>query len=102
MGFFATKRTKTRFLVEVPHAPDECAWAMNEIVGRGPQYGHLFWWGCHVGEHKAWAMLDGTGREEVLEEALTPVLRRHAVVHRLSRIDGREVRQWKEAEDDRR
>ena len=75
MGFLnGPKRTKTRYLIEVPHEADECTWVMDEIIGRGPQYAHLFWWGCHVGEHRAWAWLDGSGRQEVLEEALPPVL----------------------------
>ncbi len=100
MGFLnGPKRTKTRYLIEVPHEADECTWVMDEIIGRGPQYAHLFWWGCHVGEHRAWAWLDGSGRQEVLEEALPPVLRARAVVHRVSRIDGPELRDWHEAED---
>jgi hypothetical protein len=82
------KRTNTRYLIEVPHEPDECLWVMDEIIGRGPQYAHMFWWGCHVGEHRAWALLDGPGREAALEEALPPVLRSRAIVHRLSRVDG--------------
>ena len=52
---------------------------MDEIIGRGPQYAQLFWWGCHVGDHRAWAWLDGPGREAVLEEALPPVLRARAL-----------------------
>jgi hypothetical protein len=93
------KRTKTRYLIEVPHDADECGWVMDEIIGRGPQYGSMFWWGCHVGEHRAWAMLDGPGREAVLEEALPPVLRARALVHRVSRIDGPELRDWLDARD---
>lgn len=100
MGFFGgAKRTRTRYLIEVPHDPDECLWIMDEIVGRGPQYAFLFWWGCHVGEHRAWALLDGGGRQEVLEEALPPVLRGRAVVHRVSRVDGPELRDWHEARE---
>jgi hypothetical protein len=100
MGFLnGRQRTHTRYLVEVPHDPDECGWVMDEIIGRGPQYAHMFWWGCQVGEHRAWAWLDGPGREAVLEEALPPVLRGRAVVHRLSRVDGPELRDWHEAHD---
>jgi hypothetical protein len=98
MGFLTgPQRTRTRYLVEVPHDPGECGWIMDEIIGRGPQYAHMFWWGCHVGEHRAWAWLDGAGREEVLEEALPPVLRARALVHRVSRIDGPELRDWHDA-----
>jgi hypothetical protein len=86
-----TQATSTRYLIEVPHDPDECAWVMEEIVGRGPQYAQLFWWGCLTGEHTAWAFLDGSGRAAVLEEALPPTLRARAVVHRLAHADGRTV-----------
>jgi hypothetical protein len=93
MGLFSTsKRTRTRYLVEVPHDPGECTWVMDEIIGRGPQYQSMFWWGCQVDDHRAWAFLDGFGRDEILEEALPPVLRDRAVVHRLSRMDGRDLR----------
>ena len=101
MGLLSrAKRTKTRYLMKVPHDPDECLWVMDEIIGRGPQYAHLIWWGCHVGEHRAWALLGGTGRQEVLEEALPPVLRGRAVVHRVSRSDGPGLRDWHEARED--
>jgi hypothetical protein len=99
MSIFRSQRTKTRYLIEVPHEPGECAWVMDEIVGRGPQYSQMFWWGCRVGEHSAWAMLDGVGREAVLEEALPPVLRGRAVVRRVSLMDGRDLRARREAED---
>ena len=69
---------------------------MGEIVGRGPQYAQMFWWGCKVGDHRAWAWLEASGREEVLEEALPPVLRGRALVHRLARVDGPELREWYE------
>jgi hypothetical protein len=93
------KRTDTRYLIEVPHEADECDWVMDEIIGRGPQYGSLFWWGCLVGEHRGWVMLDGPGRQAALEEALPPVLRGRAIVHRLSRIDGPGLRDRHEDRD---
>ena len=71
---------------------------MDEIIGRGPQYGHLFWWGCHVGEHSAWAPRDGTGRQGGPRGG--PVLRGRAVVRRVSRRGGPELRDWHEARED--
>jgi hypothetical protein len=72
---------------------------MDEIVGRAPQYALMFWWGCKVGEHRAWAWLEGPGRKAVLEEALPPVLRKRAIVHRVSYVDGQELREWHEVHD---
>ncbi len=102
MSFFGgAKRTTTRYLIEVPHDADECQWIMDEIIGRAPQYGDMFWWGCHVGDHRAWAWLDGSGRQAVLEEALPPTLRARAVVHRIARVNGRELRDWQESRRER-
>jgi hypothetical protein len=56
------KRTNTRYLIEVPHEPDERLQVMDEIVGRGPHDAELFWCGCHVGEHSAWTILYDAGR----------------------------------------
>jgi hypothetical protein len=100
MGFLhGAQRRRTRYLLEVPHDPDECGWVMDEIIGRGPQYPDMFLWGCAVGDHRAWALLDGAGREAVVEEALPPVLRARAVVHRLARVDGPGLRDWHESHD---
>ena len=74
------------------------SWTRSSAAGLSIQT--MFWWGCHVGDHRAWAFVDGHGRQEVLEGALPPVLRERAVVHRLSRMDGRELRRWHEAQDD--
>jgi hypothetical protein len=79
-------RTKTKYLIEVPHSADECLWVMDEIIGRGPYYQHMFYWGCMTGDHSAWALLEGSGREAVLEEALPPTLRERARVRRVSRV----------------
>jgi len=102
MGLFAAKGTRTRYLIEVPHDPDECTWVMDEIVGRGPQYQSMFWWGCQVGDHRAWAFLDGHGRQEVLEEALPPVLRARGIAHRLSRVYTSDLRRIKDDEHEAR
>ena len=89
-------RTKTKYLIEVPHGADECTWVMDEIIGRGPHYQQLFYWGCLTGEHSAWALLDGPGREAVLEEALPPVLRERARVRRVARVWSDELRRLHE------
>lgn len=92
-------RTKTKYLIEVPHGADECTWVMDEIIGRGPHYQQLFYWGCLTGEHSAWALLDGPGREAVLEEALPPVLRERARVRRVARVWSDELRRLHEERD---
>jgi hypothetical protein len=103
MGFLRKARpARTRYLVEVPHDPAECGWVMDEIVGRGPQYAQMFWWGCKVDDHRAWAWLEASGREDALEETLPPVLRARALVHRLAYVDGPGLRDWHDAHDGRR
>ena len=73
---------------------------MDEIIGRGPSTRI-----CSGGAVTCASIADGrcsTGRggKEVLEEALPPVLRGRAVVRRVSRMDGPELRHWHEARED--
>lgn len=94
-----TRRDNVRYLVEVPHAPDECLLAMDEILGRGPYHQELFWWGCSVGEHSAWALVQASGRGDALEALLPPTWRDRATVRRLTRVDLAELRRRHDAEN---
>jgi hypothetical protein len=82
-----TRTGGVRYLIEVPHTADECLWVMDELLGRGPFQQYLFWWGCSIGEHSAWALIEASGRGEALEEVVPPTLRRRAIVRRLARVD---------------
>jgi hypothetical protein len=90
---------QVRYLVQVTHRPGECLWAMDELLGRGPHYQELFWWGCSVGDHVALALVQASGREDAVESLVPPIMREQATVRRLARVDLGQVRRLHDDED---
>jgi hypothetical protein len=93
------KGPDVQYLVEVTHEPGECLWAMDELLGRGPYYQDLFWWGCSVGDHTALALVQASGREDAVESIVPPTLRKRATVRRLTRVDLGQLRHLQDEQD---
>jgi hypothetical protein len=57
-----------RFLIEVPHEDDrvECARAIQVFLQTGSHFLVNADWGCLDGEHKAWIILEGASKEDIL------------------------------------
>jgi hypothetical protein len=57
-----------RFLVEVPHEDDrvKCARAIQVFLQTGSHFLVNADWGCLDGEHKAWIILEGASKEDIL------------------------------------
>ena len=45
-----------RYLIESPHAPEDCDKIIQEIHAAG--YLHQFDWVCHDGVHSGWAVIE--------------------------------------------
>ncbi|NNG46319.1 MAG: hypothetical protein HKM86_04285, partial [Deltaproteobacteria bacterium] len=54
-----------KFLIEVPHEPEEraCALAIQILLKTGSHYLTNADFGCLDGEHKAWVMIDVDSKE---------------------------------------
>jgi hypothetical protein len=50
-----------RYLIESPHEPEDCDRAVREIHAAG--FLHHFEWGCDVGVHTAWAVVEAMSIE---------------------------------------
>jgi hypothetical protein len=53
-----------RFIVETEHTNQNCALVIGEVHSLG--YLHHFEWGCDVGVHCGWAILEAESEEEAL------------------------------------
>ena len=47
-----------RFLIEAPHTEEECAQALDSIMGQSISLLGRFDWGCKAGEHMGWAIVE--------------------------------------------
>ncbi len=53
------------FIVQVPHTPQECSQVMESFSDRDRSFLGKLRWGCHSGEHNAWAMIQANSEDEV-------------------------------------
>lgn len=66
-----------RFLIEVPHSPDElaCARVVKVFLSSGSHYLTHAEWGCMDGVHSAWMVVEVANKEEALH--IVPAAFRH-------------------------
>jgi hypothetical protein len=76
-----------KFLIEVPHEPEEraCALAIQILLKTGSHFLTNAEFGCFDGEHKAWVIIEVESKEEA-RRILPPVLRSKAKIVKLSKF----------------
>jgi hypothetical protein len=55
-----------RFMIESPHTEEECLRALDEELGKGQDILGKFDFGCKVGDHTAYALVDVNSRNDAL------------------------------------
>jgi hypothetical protein len=76
-----------KFLIEVPHEPEEkaCALAIQILLKTGSHYLTNAEFGCLDGEHKAWVIVEVDNKEEA-RHILPPVFRSQAKITQLMKF----------------
>lgn len=52
------------FMIEMPHTPQQCMQALNQMVEESSELLDKTWWGCKAGKHTGWAMVDTESRSD--------------------------------------
>ncbi len=73
-----------RYVIESPHAPEDCERIVREISGCGNF--HYFEWGCHAGVHTGWAIVD-TDNPEHARQIVPWMVRDKARIAKVDRFD---------------
>lgn len=53
------------YLIEVPHNEAECLRALDEQLEKGSDVLDKFYYGCHVGDHTGYAIVDASNEGEI-------------------------------------
>ena len=75
-----------RYLIETPHTARDCKMLVEQVYAMG--YLHNFDWGCEVGVHNGWAIIEAESEAQA-RLAVPSLVRRKARVIKLSKFDGR-------------
>lgn len=54
-----------KYLLETPHTKDECIKELDEVLSEGYDVLDKFYWGCSVGDHTGYAIVDADNDLEV-------------------------------------
>ncbi len=55
-----------RYMVELPHTPEECLKALDEQLAKGKDVLDKIEYGCKTGDHTGYALVDSISRNDVL------------------------------------
>ena len=73
-----------RYMVETPHTAEECHRLIEQIHAMG--YLHNFDWGCKVGVHCGWAIIEAENQVQA-QMAVPPLVRQKARVIELVKFN---------------
>jgi hypothetical protein len=93
---------RARFLVVVPHEPEECLDAVEATINQGPGFQEAYEWGCFVGNHTGYLFVRANGSEEAIDDYVPVFLRARATAYRLTQIRARDLRDLRDQETQRR
>lgn len=81
-----------RFLIESPHTNQGCLEALDIILEKDPELLAKFDWGCGLGYHTGWAIVEAGSEAEV--RAMIPTsLRSQARIFRVDKFAPEMIRQ---------
>ena len=82
----------TRYLIEAPHTKEECLRNLDQTLAKGPDILEKFYFGCHSGEHTAWAIVDAENRSDAEKLLSDVVIRRRARIVEVGKSTPQEIR----------
>jgi hypothetical protein len=74
-----------RYLIETPHSAQECAKLITQVYAMG--YLYHFDWGCEVGVHSGWAIIEAENEADA-RLAVPSLVRKSAKVIQLNKFNG--------------
>jgi hypothetical protein len=92
---------RARFLVVVPHEPEECLDAVEATLNQGPGFQEAYEWGCFVGNHTGYVFVRANGVEEAINDYVPAFLRARATAYRLTQIAARDLHAMRDREIER-
>lgn len=84
-----------RYLVETPHTDGECLQLLEQLLAMG--YLNNFDWGCMVGDHTGWAIIEAENDAQA-RMAVPTMVRDKARVVRLNKFSDEDVKAFHAAE----
>jgi len=69
-----------KYLVEMPHTKETCLQSLDEMAEKGSDLLGSVWFGCDMGDHTGYALLDADDEHEVKDMLPNPMINTARVV----------------------
>ena len=84
-----------RYIIQDTHDVDDCLKTLDAFLRAGAHYLTNAEWGCQVGDHTAWIVIEASSDEEA-RHLVPPVIRDRARLVRLNRFTPEQIRAFHE------
>ncbi|MBI2022811.1 hypothetical protein HYS97_03115 [Candidatus Daviesbacteria bacterium] len=81
-----------KYLIESPHTNQGCLEALDEMLLNEPKILTKFSWGCNLGHHTGWALIDAKN-ESTVRKLLPTSLRSQARIFKVDAFTPKDIRQ---------
>jgi len=82
-----------RFLLNAPHTKDDCVQALDSVVAHSDSLLGRFDWGCKVGEHVGWVVVEAQDERTALM-LLPTAIRDDATAIQLNKFTAEDVKSF--------
>lgn len=80
-----------KYMIELPHTTEECLKALDETKAGARDLLPLIDWGCRVGYHTGWVLVDAASDYEARSRITSSFLRSTAKVIQVSKFTEKEI-----------
>jgi hypothetical protein len=92
-GYRKDSLPMARFLITIPHTPEDCIPELDSIAGHSKELLNRFDWGCKGGQHTGWVVIEAA--DERKARALLPInVRERGSAHLLNKFTEEDVRSF--------
>jgi hypothetical protein len=85
-----TQFQMARFLISLPHTPEDCVPELDSILGHSKELLSRFDWACKVGEHVGWVVVEAAD-ERTARTLLPAALRARANAQQLNKFSEEDI-----------
>lgn len=80
-----------QYLIQVPHTTESCLKALDETKAMGLEKLNQYNWGCMVGDHTAYVIVDAKSEADALNTWVSPSERSDAKVIKLNKFTAEQI-----------
>ncbi len=79
------------YVIELPHTDADCLRALDEMAGKGSKLLPKVHWGCKVGVHNGWAIVDADSESAVRELIGSPFMQSKARITKVETFTEKDI-----------